>query len=123
MFNSYKKSKFQNTYSLNDRITESNRVITKYPDRIPIICEKAVNASKDCPDIDKNKYLSNKDLTIHQFIYVIRKRINIQSNKSIFVFVNGKIPGSTKTIGEIYDEHKHDDGFLYITYSFENVFG
>ena len=30
---------------------------------------------------------------------------------------------SNQSLSEIYDKHKNDDGFLYITYSSENTFG
>eukprot|EP01138_Halocafeteria_seosinensis_P014708 gb/GECG01015014.1/.p1 GENE.gb/GECG01015014.1/~~gb/GECG01015014.1/.p1 ORF type:complete len:103 (+),score=8.86 gb/GECG01015014.1/:1-309(+) len=81
----------------------------KFPDRIPVICEKA--ARSDIADIDKNKvshpkrryqtscfdvcllqYLVPSDLTVGQFVYVIRKRIRIPPEKAIFVFVNNTLP-------------------------------
>ena len=47
---------FKTKYSFENRVSESGRIRSKYPDRIPIICEKASKKS-DTPDIDKNKYL------------------------------------------------------------------
>jgi GABA(A) receptor-associated protein len=47
------------------------RVRSKYPDRIPVICEKA--AKSNVPDIDKKKYLVPSDLTVGQFVLVVRK--------------------------------------------------
>lgn len=114
---------FQKEYSLQDRLEETSKIIQKYPERIPIICERSSLASSDCPNIDKNKYLVNKDLSVGQFIYVIRKRINIPSEKALFIFINGFIPSSSQCLGDIYFFHKEQDGFLYITYSYENTFG
>ena len=37
------------------RKTEAERIRQKYPDRIPVICEKADKT--DIPTIDKKKYL------------------------------------------------------------------
>ena len=84
-------------------------------------CEKAPNS--DIDDIDKKKYLVPADLTVGQFIYVIRKRIKINSEKSLFMFVNGKIPPTARLMSMVYEENKNEDGFLYITYSGENTFG
>jgi GABA(A) receptor-associated protein len=114
---------FKTEYSLQDRIQESTRIIQKYPERVPIICERSSFTSSDCPNIDKNKYLVNKDLTVGQFIYVIRKRIKIPQEKALFLFINGFIPYSSQCLGDIYAFHKDEDGFLYITYSYENTFG
>ena len=116
--------KFKTEYTFQQRFNESSRVMNKYPDRIPIICEKMNNnKNKDFPTIDKSKYLVPKDLTLSQFIYVIRNRMKLPSEKAIFLFVGGKIPPSSELILNIYSLHKDQDGFLYITYSGENVFG
>lgn len=114
---------FKSRYSFNDRWSEANRVIYKYPERVPIICERSNTAPRDCPDIDKNKYLVPRDLTIGQFLYVIRKRMKLPSEKAIFIFINGAIPPSYHMLGNIYESYKDNDSFLYIQYSFENTFG
>jgi hypothetical protein len=49
----------------------SERIRGKYPDRIPVICEK--NEKSNVPDIDKKKFLVPGDLTVAHFILVIRK--------------------------------------------------
>ena len=117
------KSQFKSSHSVYDRWGEALRVIQKYPDRVPLICERSNTANSDCPFIDKNKYLVPKDLTIGQFIYVIRKRMRLPAEKAIFIFVNGFIPPSSQMLGDTYDFYKDEDGFLYIKYSFENTFG
>lgn len=110
-------------FPLIERLKESNRILNKYPNRIPVICEKNVNATNDCPNIDKNKYLLSKDITVGQFMYVIRKRLNIPANKALFLFVANHIPSSTNDMISLYMRYKESDNFLYIKYSFENTFG
>ena len=58
-----------------------------------------------------------------QFVYVIRKRIKLSPEKAIFVFVNNVLPPTAALMSSIYEEHKEEDGFLYIAYSGENTFG
>ena len=113
---------FKETHSFEDRNREATRIREKYPDRIPVICEKSPNDTL-IPKIDKIKYLIPCDLTIGQFIYVIRKRVNIAPEKAIFMFVNGMIPPSSELISRVYDKEQDDDGFLYVTYAGENTFG
>lgn len=116
--------KFKSQYSFQERSQESSRIIAKYPDRIPIICEKAIDKKNtDIPNIDKSKYLVPMDLTISQFLYVIRKRMKLPAEKGIFLFVGGIIPPSSALMDEMYSHHRDRDGFLYITYSGENVYG
>jgi GABA(A) receptor-associated protein len=114
---------FKNEFSFEDRLAESKRVSTKYPDRVPIICERSLLATQDCPVIDKKKYLVPRTYTIGEFLFVIRNRLKLPREKAIFLFVNGTIPSTSSLIGEIYHRHKDKDGFLYICYSQENTFG
>lgn len=118
---SNKLSSFKNSYHFAERFNEATRILNKYPDRIPIICEKHKNSNMI--EIDKHKYLVPHDLTCGQFIYVIRKRLKLPTEKAIFIIVNGNIPPTSSTISEIYYKNKNEDGFLYITYTSENVFG
>ncbi|KAG2375764.1 Autophagy-related protein [Vigna angularis] len=86
-----------------------------------VIVEKAERS--DIPSIDKKKYLVPADLTVGQFVYVIRKRIKLSAEKAIFIFVDNVLPPTGAIMSAIYDEKKDEDGFLYVTYSGENTFG
>ena len=113
---------FKYEVSFQDRLAESTRILAKYPDRKPIICEKASNQI-DLPSIDKRKYLVPNDLTIGQFVYVIRKRMKLNPEQALCLFINYKMLSSTEHMGQIYHKEKDNDGFLYIKYYKENVFG
>ncbi|KAL3140097.1 Autophagy- protein 8d [Trebouxia sp. C0009 RCD-2024] len=112
---------FKEEHPLEKRQAEAQRIRDKYPDRIPVIVEKAERS--EIPDIDKKKYLVPGDLTVGQFVYVIRKRIKVSPEKAIFMFVKNVLPPTAALMSEVYDDHKDDDGFLYINYSGENTFG
>jgi GABA(A) receptor-associated protein len=96
------------------RKAEAERIRQKYADRIPVICEKVEKS--DIATIDKKKYLVPADLTVGQFVYVIRKRIKLSPEKAIFIFVDEVLPPTAALMSSIYEEHKDEDGFLYITY-------
>ena len=107
------------------RKEEASRILSKYPDRIPIIIERSEECSNDIPVVDKKKYLVPNDITTGQFTYIIRKRIELEPEKAIFLFAGEDytIPPSSSLISEIYNNYKDEDGFLYFTYSGENTFG
>merc|ERR1712070_216601 len=86
---------FKEEHSLDKRREVADRIRAKYPDRIPVIVEKAPKS--DAPDIDKKKFLVPADITVGKFVYEI--------------------------MSHIYAKYKDEDGFLYITYSGENTFG
>ena len=112
---------FKKKHNFDKRLNESKLITEKYPDKVPIIVERLKNS--DIPDIDKKKYLVPKDLTTGQFIYVIRRRIKLEKEKAIFVFIKDILPPTSATIEQLYEENKDDDGFLYVVYSGENAFG
>jgi GABA(A) receptor-associated protein len=113
--------KFKLETSFEERVKESSTIKIKYPDRIPIICEKIKNA--DLPSIDKKKYLVPTDLSFSQLTYVIRNRMRLPPEKTLFLFIGNTIPASSVTISQIYESEKDEDGFLYVRYSSENTFG
>jgi len=82
-----------------------------------VICEKVEKS--DIATIDKKKYLVPADLTVGQFVYVIRKRIKLSPEKAIFIFVDEVLPPTAALMSSIYEEHKDEDGFLYITYALD----
>ena len=113
---------YKKNNSLEKRNKESENILKKYPNRIPVIVEKS-NRCKDINDIDKSKFLVPNDLTMNQFIYVIRKRLKLSAEKALFIFINNKIVANSKTLNEIYQEEKDEDNFLYMNYANENTFG
>ncbi|KAJ0670486.1 putative autophagy protein Atg8 ubiquitin [Helianthus annuus] len=118
------KSLFKQEHDLEKRRAEAARIREKYPDRIQevlVIVEKGERS--DVPTIDKKKYLVPADLTVGQFVYVIRKRIKLSAEKAIFIFVDNALPPTGAIMSSVYEEKKDEDGFLYVTYSGENTFG
>lgn len=113
---------FKNKYPESQRISESKRILDKYPDKIPIICEK-FERDKSMYKLDKNKYLASGDMTMGQFVYIIRKRLKMKETEALFLFVNNTLIPNTEELKTIYNNNKNDDGFLYIQFSLENTFG
>ena len=60
----------------------------------------------------RRKYLIPMDLTVGQFVYVIRKRISIPSDKAIFIFVNNTLPPTAALMSAVYEQHRDEDGFM-----------
>lgn len=96
---------------------------------LQVIVERA-ESSKSIPDIDKKKwvtwsrwhatessqqprahqqrcmhacrrYLVPADLTVGQFVYVIRKRIKLSPEKAIFIFIDNKLPPSGACVASV----------------------
>eukprot|EP01069_Polyplicarium_translucidae_P009080 Polyplicarium_translucidae@DN3287_c0_g1_i3.p2 len=113
------------------RTQEANRIRQKYPNRVPVICEKA--ARSNLPEIDKKKFLVPMNMLIGEFKYIIHKHINqcaaeqgmghVTSDRTIYLFVNNTAPKAGALVQEVYEQHVAEDGFLYVEYAAENTLG
>ena len=78
------------------------------------------------------RFLVPVNMLVGEFKYIIHKHINqcsdnrgsnFPAEKTIYLFVNNMVPKAGALISEIYEQHKDDDGFLYMEYSAENTLG
>ena len=115
-------NRFKDLHSFESRQAECRKILEKYPDKIPIIVTK-YEKCKTAPDITKNKFLVPGDLTLAQFVYVIKKRLQLAAEMSLYIFINEQVPASSSTLNSLYNTEKDEDGFMYISYASENTFG
>lgn len=128
---------FRTQYSLEDRRRQSAQIMNRYPDRIPIICDAFVpnlhpvrgfglgrgKGGETTPQIDKIKYLVPANLTMGEFLFIIRKRLSISAEDALFVLINNSVIKPQSLISDVFSKHKHEDGFLYVKYTCEATFG
>jgi len=112
-------SSYKLLYNLEQRKLDTSKTSAKYPERVPIILENCTNSG--LPPIDKVKYLVPQDLSVTQFIYVIRKRLKLDKKQDIYLYIGNHVPNYHETFSDIYNCYKDDDGFLYINYSNINI--
>jgi GABA(A) receptor-associated protein len=104
----FKKNSFEN------RFDTANKLLTDYPDRIPVIVISDF--------ITKDKFLVPQ-LTVSGFMREICKYSKLNGNEGIFMFVNDSIPTPNDLMHNVYKNHKDKDGFLYVNFRKENSFG
>ena len=114
--------KFKKENNLDKRKSESKRITVKYPNRVPIIVE-VYKKDVEKVNLDKTKYLVPFELTVGQFLFVIRKRTNLEKGDAMFLFFNNKLVPVSSGLGSIYKDYRDNDGFLYATIALENAFG
>ena len=86
------------------------------------MCERYANS--DAPEITKSKYLVPCDLTVGQFMFVIRKRLALKPDKGLFLMSeSGKMLPSSHSMSHVYESNKDIDGFMYFVYTTESTFG
>ena len=77
------------------------------------------------PRLDNEKFLVPSELSFGQFAYNIRRRLRLRAEHALFFYIGvyGKQPVLSATIEQLYTDNKDQDGFLYVCYADEKVFG
>ena len=59
-----------------------------------------------------------------QFSTILRNRLQISSIETFFLFINKRtLPTLSQSVAELYRDYRDEDGFLYLTYASQEVFG
>ena len=114
---------FKKKNSFENRLEQATNIMSRFPTRLPIIVEIHPAYKKTLPPLDKSKYLVPQELTVGQFVYVLRKRIKLNAERAIFIFFNNQLPPTSELLSTVYQNFKDKDSFLYAFISSENTFG
>lgn len=114
---------FKQRKSFAVRKDEVAGIRTKFPTKVPVIVEK-YHKENQLPLLDKTKFLVPQELTMSQFATIIRNRMSLNANQAFYLIVNNKsISSMSMTLAEVYRDDKDEDGFLYMTYASQEMFG
>ncbi|CAF0801087.1 unnamed protein product [Adineta steineri] len=75
--------------------------------------------------LENEKFLVPSELSFGQFAYNIRRRLRLRAEHALFFYIGvyGKQPILSSTMEVLYNDNKDTDGFLYVCYADEKVFG
>ncbi|XP_053615615.1 microtubule-associated proteins 1A/1B light chain 3C-like [Plodia interpunctella] len=105
------------------RKEEVMAIKSKFPTKIPLIVER-YHKERNLPTLDKTKFLVPEDITMSQFLVIIRNRIRIKPNQALYLIINNRsMLSMSLTMAQAYENYGDEDGFLYITYASQEVFG
>jgi GABA(A) receptor-associated protein len=105
------------------RKEEAEELMRVHCDRLPIVVE-AYKGHDIRFELEQNRFLVPRLYTFHEFIFHIRRKIKMEKSESLYVVVgNSHLPAMNRTMLSIYNEFKDPDGYLYLTYSSQQVWG
>jgi GABA(A) receptor-associated protein len=120
---------FKDEYPFEERLAEAKKILEKYPGRVPVIVETFKQngffyGSKELPQLDKRKYLV-PDITVGQFLYILRKKLSIAEHEGVFLFFGDKqtLVSNSESMLKVYEDHRSDDFYVYVAVAAESVFG
>lgn len=106
---------------------EAEKIRSKYPDRVPVICEKSTRST--LPELPKRKFVVHGNMLCGEFKYMVHKQIadatpeRLSVDHTIYLFINGITPKTSTPMSQLYDQFRQADGFLYIRFGAENTLG
>lgn len=97
---------------------EVELIKAKYPHHIPIL----IRSNKI--HFTQYKYLVNEEVTISEFMMILKKKIKLNSYEAIYLFINNTIPKGSTSLNNLYKSYKDlEIDMLIITVCKENTFG
>ena len=105
-----------------EKRTKLSKLLEKNPNKIPLIFEKHPLSKLN---VDKNmKFISTRNIKLAHFSKQIREMINLSADSSIFFSCkNLKVIKHDILVGDLYDQYKDEDGFLYVQFREVESFG
>lgn len=114
---------FKQRKCLATRKDEVCSIRSRFPNKLPVIVERYVR-ERTLPLLDKTKFLVPFELTLGQFLCLLRNKIDLESTQALFLLVAEKsMSCMSSSMGEVYGRYSDADGFLYITYASQEMFG
>ncbi|XP_056264962.1 microtubule-associated proteins 1A/1B light chain 3C [Pseudoliparis swirei] len=114
---------FKQRKSFATRKQEVAGIRSKFPNKIPVIIER-YEREKYLPPLDKTKFLVPHELTMTQFVTIIRNRMALLPSQAFYLLINSSgLASMSLTMAQVYKDQQDEDGFLYMTYASQEMFG
>ncbi len=126
-------SDFRKRINFEERKKITDNILGKYEDKCPIYL--SFDSQLNLKSLKNyNRYIVTNNLTLSQFLLIVKKKINFDATESLSLFIeiydknNSNIKNTilaplSSSIASIYNNNKNEDGFLYMRLLKENVFG
>ena len=109
--------------TLEERKHKAEELLKQYKDKVPIILEQFPKSH--LPTLEKTRFLLQRNVLVEQFLFLIRKKLNLNLESPLFLITEKIIVlNSKQTMNDIYLKCKDKkDKFLYLYYTSDIPFG
>ena len=126
--------RFKDKYDQEKRVKCHIDAINKFPTKLALIVERApTNAAQASSSEASNprlktianpKFMMPKAFTVGEVLAVLRTRLDLTREEGLVLFAKEKymLRPNTK-LEDVYNRYKDEDGFLYLVYAEENIYG
>lgn len=108
---------------LDERKEKLEKLISKNPNKIPIIFEKHKDSRLKI-EAEDAKFISTKNIKLGEFTKQLRDMWKLKEDTTLFFSCGSKaVLKPDVLIGDLYEQNKEEDGYLYIQYREVETFG
>jgi len=112
-------AEYRKSTTIEKRLEESTKIRNKYKDRTPVIV-----LTQPQLKLDKFKYLVPSNMSVSEFMVVLRRRVTLNSDEALFILTDDDtMPRGIDLISKLDQTNIDKDGFLYLKLFQENTFG
>lgn len=112
---------YKEHHTFEQRQLHARTLRSQHQDSVPVLLEQLPDSP--LPSFGSLRFLVKKEMSVAHFIWFVRLKIRVQPEMALFFFVGKALPQNTATMGQIDEQHRDEDGFLYVACSCENTFG
>jgi GABA(A) receptor-associated protein len=113
-----------------DAQAEARRILAKYPDRLPVVLRAGRRRGTEGPE-GPLKFLAPRSMPVGEFKYVVHKHMKAQqsmekeplASSTIYLLVGRNALQTGEVMESVYERYKSEDGFIYMTWNYENTLG
>uniref|UniRef100_A0A8C1AFY0 Microtubule-associated protein 1 light chain 3 gamma, like n=1 Tax=Cyprinus carpio carpio TaxID=630221 RepID=A0A8C1AFY0_CYPCA len=105
---------FKQRKCLATRKDEVCTIRSKFPNKLPVIVERYPREKK-LPLLDKTKFLVPHELTLGQFLSLLRSKIELEASQALYLLISGKkMSCLSASMGEVYSQFRDPDDHVLL---------
>ncbi|XP_015187804.1 PREDICTED: microtubule-associated proteins 1A/1B light chain 3B-like [Polistes dominula] len=106
------------------RVADVEAIKKRYPNKIPLVVER-LPGEKHLPTLHNAKFLIPDFLSVAELIKILRLKLQLNPSQAFYLLTNSNksLVSGGMTMLQLYQREQDEDGYLYVLFASQEVFG